>query len=147
RCSAANACRSSSSDCCWAACCCAQKAFCSATNAGSVAWAAAGAALAAARIIESASVWPVRMATPPAPCHVGSTQVRCKPPAGRKQHDRVLLRYLQSLDLPGLPQHPADGGGAEGADHLAADPGRRDLQHHQSQRLRRAREADRPEGP
>ena len=54
----------------------------------------------------------------------------------RRADDRVLLRLLQPVDLSGVPQHPAAGGGVRGADHLAADPGRRHLQHHQPVGLR-----------
>ena len=52
---------------------------------------------------------------------------------------RVLLRLLQPVDLSGVRQHPADGGRVWRYDHLAADPGRRHLQHHQPERLRRPR--------
>ena len=52
-----------------------------------------------------------------------------------KRHDRILLRLFQSLDLSRLPQHPAAGKGVRRRDLLAADPGRRHLQHRQSQRL------------
>ena len=44
-------------------------------------------------------------------------------------HDRILLRLLQSLDLSRLPQHPAAGEGVRRRDFVAADPGRRHLQH------------------
>src|SRR5438445_2611414 len=64
----------------------------------------------------------------------------------KKPHDRILLRLLQSLDLSRLPQHPAAGERAWRRDFVAADFGRRNLQHHQPERLRLARHAGASEG-
>src|SRR6266850_2309128 len=64
----------------------------------------------------------------------------------RKRHDRILLRLLQPLDLSRLPQHPAFGQGIRRRDFVAADPGRRHLQHHQSERLCVAGKACRGQG-
>src|SRR5713101_8700621 len=41
---------------------------------------------------------------------------------GKRRHDRVLLRLLQSLDLSRLPQHPAAGKRIRRPDFVAADP-------------------------
>src|SRR4051794_33006671 len=59
----------------------------------------------------------------------------------RKRHDRIFLRLFQPLDLSRLPQHPAARKRAWRRDFVAADPGRRHLQHRQSQRLCLARDA------
>src|SRR5258707_44444 len=41
-------------------------------------------------------------------------------PITRKRHDRILLRLLQSLDLPRLPQHPTLVEGIRRRDFVAA---------------------------
>src|SRR3954471_5432001 len=80
-------------------------------------------------------------------CHVltsryRTTKVALKPATpDRKRHDRILLRLFQPLDLSRFPQYPAAGRRARRGDHLAADPGRRHLQHGQSERLRTAGDA------
>ncbi len=49
----------------------------------------------------------------------------------KRHHDRILLRLLQPVDLSRVHQHPAAREGAWREDRVAADAGRRHLQHRQ----------------